>query len=108
MKRAHYIGVYKERLCELRNQRKMKIWFLLFASISAWGHISKTADQMIRFSLAEQIRHRQLIYSAIRKVRRLPYHQRKGVGEELKVRNRTGNVFSSYLPLTWSVCRPKS
>ena len=64
---------------------QLPIVFHLVASVTAWGHTSAAAEEIIVFNLQDQIRHRQMIYNAIRKIRRLPRRERLQAQAELKV-----------------------
>ena len=64
---------------------QLSIVFLLVASVTAWGHASAAADEVIHYTLQDQIRHREMIYNAIRKIRQLPRQQRLQAEAELKI-----------------------
>ena len=64
---------------------QLSIFFLLVASVAAWGHTSAAAEEVIIYDLQDQIRHREMIYAAIRKIRKLPRRQRLQAEAELKV-----------------------
>ena len=63
---------------------QLSIVFLLVASVTAWGHTSAAAEEIIIYNLQDQIRHREMIYNAIRKIRKLPRRERLQAEAELK------------------------
>ena len=64
---------------------KLSIFFLLIASVTAWGHRSAASDEIMIYDLQDRIRHREMIYNAVRKIRRLPRRQRLQAEAELKI-----------------------
>ena len=64
---------------------RLSIYFLLVASVAAWGHTSAAADEIIVYNLQDKIRHREMIRDIISKIARLPRRQRLQAEAELKV-----------------------
>ena len=64
---------------------QLSIFFLLVASVAAWGHTSAAAEEIIIYDIQDKIRHREMIYAAIRKIRKLPRRQRLQAESELKI-----------------------
>ena len=64
---------------------KLSIFFLLIASVTAWGHRSAASDEIMIYDVQDRIRHREMIYDAIRNIRRLPRRERRQAEAELKI-----------------------
>ena len=64
---------------------KIPIFLLFTASVTALGHLSAASDEIMIYDLQDRIRHRAMIYDAVRKIRRLPRRQRLQAEAELKI-----------------------
>ena len=64
---------------------KLSNFFLLMASVTALGHLSAASGKIMIYDLQDRIRHREMIYNAVRKIRRLPRRQRLQAEAELKI-----------------------
>ena len=64
---------------------KLSLIVFLVATVAAWGHTSAAADEVIHYNLQDQIRHREMIYAALRKIYQLPRREQLQAKAELKV-----------------------